>query len=108
MRAWVALLVASTLAGCVALTVDPRALIYGPEGVQVRALPCPAAAEAARAARATAPIALDPAAIRLVTWNIHKEDDAGWERDLARFAADHDVVLLQEVTLKDPIRDVLS
>ena len=31
------------LAGCVALTADPRALIYGPSGVEVRTSPCEAA-----------------------------------------------------------------
>jgi endonuclease/exonuclease/phosphatase (EEP) superfamily protein YafD len=108
MRAWFAVVAVPLLAGCVALTVDPRALIYGPDGVQVRALPCPAAAEAARATRVPAASALDPASIRLITWNIHKEDDAGWQHDLARFAAGHDVVLLQEVTLKEPLRDVLD
>ena len=97
------------LAGCVALTVDPRALIYGPERIEVRSLPCKAAAESARAAVKVTPAmrALDPARIRLVTWNIHKQADTGSDRDLARLAADHDVVLLQEVTLTDEIREIL-
>jgi endonuclease/exonuclease/phosphatase (EEP) superfamily protein YafD len=97
------------LAGCVALTDDPRALIYGPDGIEVRSLPCRAAAETARAAVTVTPAmrALDPARIRLVTWNIHKQEDVGWGRDLATFAADHDIVLLQEVTLTDPLREVL-
>jgi endonuclease/exonuclease/phosphatase (EEP) superfamily protein YafD len=97
------------LAGCVSLTADPRALIYGPDGVEVRTIPCSAAMTAARAWVPATPAAaaLDPARIRLITWNIHKEEDAGWQEDLARFAAANDIVLLQEVTLIDPLRDVL-
>ena len=92
-----------------ALTVDPRALIYGPDGIEVRTLPCEAAVADARAYAPAnpAPAAIDPAAIRVVTWNIHKEDDAGWQDDLTRFARDHDILLLQEVTLIDEIRDIL-
>ena len=48
-----------------------------------------------------------PPRIRIATWNIHKEDDAGWQDDLTRFAADHDILLLQEVTLIDALRDIL-
>ena len=51
--------------------------------------------------------ALDPARIRMLTWNIHKEDDAGWEADLARFAEANDILLLQEVTLIDPMTEIL-
>ncbi|MCC6196580.1 MAG: endonuclease/exonuclease/phosphatase family protein [Burkholderiales bacterium] len=108
-RSWLSIAALPILAGCVALTVDPRALIYSPDGIAVRSLPCPAAAQAARAAVTVTPAmrALDPARIRLVTWNIHKQADAGWERDLARFAADYDVVLLQEVTLTDALGEIL-
>ena len=110
MRSWLALLVVPVLAGCVALTTDPRALIYGPDGIAVRTLPCPAAVAAARAWAPASPAAtaIDPTAIRIATWNIHKEDDAGWEADLARFAEGSDVLLLQEVTLNDALRDILS
>ena len=107
LRSVLAIAALPALAGCVALTVDPRALIYGPEGIEVRSLPCAAAAQAARAPTTRPEPALDPSAIRLLTWNIHKEDDPGWEADLARFAADNDVLLLQEVTLKEPLREVL-
>jgi endonuclease/exonuclease/phosphatase (EEP) superfamily protein YafD len=109
MRLWVAL-ASVLLAGCVALTVDPRALIYGPDGVAVRTLPCEAAVADARAYAPASPAAtaIDPSAIRIATWNIHKEDDAGWQDDLTRFAQDHDILLLQEVTLIDEIRDILQ
>lgn len=105
-----AAVLAFAVAGCVSLTVDPRALIYGPGGIEVRTLPCSAAVAAARTWVPAGPDAdaLDPARIRLLTWNIHKQEDAGWEQDLARFATATDVLLLQEVTLTDPLRDVLG
>lgn len=53
-------------------------------------------------------VALDPARIRIATWNIHKEEDAGWEADLARLAAASDIVLLQEATLIDPLQAALK
>jgi endonuclease/exonuclease/phosphatase (EEP) superfamily protein YafD len=92
------------------LTTDPRAVIYGPDGVAVRTLPCAAAVEAVKAyaPKADATGALDPSRIRLLTWNIHKEDDAGWQDDLARFAADNDILLLQEVRLVDPLTETLQ
>ena len=100
------------LAACVTLTVDPRALIYEPAGIRVQTLSCAAAAQAARSATTTgnrgSKDALDPDAIRILTWNIHKEGDAGWQRDLARFAESNDVLLLQEVTLIDSLQDLLQ
>jgi endonuclease/exonuclease/phosphatase (EEP) superfamily protein YafD len=110
--AWISatLAFALALAGCVSLTADPRALISGPDGVQVRTLPCDAAIGAARKwfPPATPGPALDPARIRILTWNIHKEEDRGWDADLARFAQGNDIVLLQEVTLIDPMTDILQ
>jgi endonuclease/exonuclease/phosphatase (EEP) superfamily protein YafD len=100
---------AMLLASCVSLTADPRAVISGPDGVQVRTLPCDAAVGVARSWLPATPSgpALDPARIRVLTWNIHKEDDSGWDADLARFADASDVLLLQEVTLIDPLTDIL-
>jgi endonuclease/exonuclease/phosphatase (EEP) superfamily protein YafD len=51
---------------------------------------------------------LDPRAIRVVTWNIHKQADAGWSRDLDRFTKQSDVVLLQEAVLDAPIRRLID
>src|SRR5437879_1050033 len=90
-------LAAAALAACVTLTTEPRGLVLQPDGlVQVRAMRC-----AVNAAQAITPTtigmpALDPEALRITSWNIHKEADAGWERDLARFASQSDVLLLQE------------
>lgn len=92
------------------LTVDPRALIYEPAGIKVQTLQCLAATEAARSfiPNSSNDNALDPDAIRILVWNIHKEADAGWQEDLTRLAKANDVLLLQEVTLLDPLQDVLQ
>ncbi len=51
---------------------------------------------------------LDTRALRIVSWNLHKGEDEGWEADLQRFAAGHDVLLLQEAVLSAPVRKVLE
>jgi endonuclease/exonuclease/phosphatase (EEP) superfamily protein YafD len=110
LRRCLALALVPLAAACVTITENTRALIHEPEGIAVRSLDCAAAAEAARSA-GSGPrdaAAVDPRAIRLLTWNIHKQDDDGWAADLARFAADHDIVLLQEVTLDAAIERVLQ
>ncbi len=99
------------LAACISITADPRALIYEPAGIRVRTLQCAAAAEAARSFELT-PIAgrgnaADPQAIRLASWNIHKEEDRGWEAELVRLSRTNDVVLLQEVSLLGTLQAIL-
>lgn len=100
---------AVVIGGCVSIPADPRAILAGPDGTEVRTLRCDAAVGAARQWRpAPAPApALDPSRIRILTWNIHKQDDAGWDADLTRFASKHDIVLLQEVTLAEPLTGIL-
>jgi endonuclease/exonuclease/phosphatase (EEP) superfamily protein YafD len=92
--------------GCVTLTELPRGVSSMSDGsLRVAAIAC----DATRGApSASAHEALDPAAIRIVTWNIHKQGDAGWERDLARFARDADLMLLQEAVLHDDLRALLD
>ena len=111
LRSLVVVGVLPLLAACVTLTVDPRALTYAPAGVRVQTLGCPAAIAAARAATTSGNAggsgALDPEAIRILTWNIHKEGDAGWQEDLTRFTQASDVLLLQEVTLLDGLQEIL-
>ena len=109
-RLLLALCGAAALAACVTLTVEPRALLLDSEGrVEVQSLACSGPAFVDRRSRGMAAAqALDPNAIRLLTWNVHKQDDPGWERDLARFAADNDVVLLQEAVLRSDLRDIIE
>ncbi|MFO1413620.1 MAG: endonuclease/exonuclease/phosphatase family protein [Burkholderiales bacterium] len=95
------------LASCVTVTENARALVHEPQGIAVRSLDCDEAARTA-AERWSQAAPIDASAIRLLTWNLHKQDDAGWDRDLARFAGDADVLLLQEVTLTEPVMQVLQ
>ncbi|HZQ61071.1 MAG TPA: endonuclease/exonuclease/phosphatase family protein [Casimicrobiaceae bacterium] len=102
------LLVALTLSACVTVTTEPRAvLLEEHQQVRVEHLNC---TEAITKARHVAPTAqgLDPGGFRLLTWNIHKQGDKGWQRDLAAFAHDADVVLLQELVLEPEIRHVIE
>jgi endonuclease/exonuclease/phosphatase (EEP) superfamily protein YafD len=50
---------------------------------------------------------LDPDRIRVLTWNVHKGTNTGWLTDLAWFGAEHDLVLIQEARLSDPLRHIL-
>lgn len=101
-------LLALALGACAIVPLQERMLALQPDGAVVAAsLPC----GEARAAAPLAPQAaggLDPKALRIASWNIHKGEDAGWQADLARFAADHDVVLLQEAVLTPEMRAALE
>jgi len=101
---------AAGLSGCVTLTVQPRAVLLDSEGkAEVQSLACSGPAFVERRERGMARAeALDPSAIRLLTWNVHKQDDPGWDRDLAQFAKQNDVVLLQEAVLSQPLRHILE
>jgi endonuclease/exonuclease/phosphatase (EEP) superfamily protein YafD len=98
------------LCACVTLTVEPRAVVSGPGGsARVMTLRCDAVDRMLRTA-GNGPLAdaLDRRPFNVVTWNIHKQADSGWERDLSTFAAANDVVLLQEAVLQPPLRKILN
>jgi endonuclease/exonuclease/phosphatase (EEP) superfamily protein YafD len=98
------------LCGCITLTVEPRAVVSVPGGaVRVMTLKCGAVEGVLQtAADGNAGDALDRRPLRLLVWNIHKQGDSGWERDLSAFAAASDVVLLQESVLQPPLREILD
>jgi hypothetical protein len=75
---------ALVVSGCVSVTAEPRALLIRDDGsIHVQTLACPSAvARAANPPAVPAPAGLDPGAIRLATWNVHKQADPGWQRDL--------------------------
>jgi endonuclease/exonuclease/phosphatase (EEP) superfamily protein YafD len=98
--------VAVTVAGCVTLTEEPRALVFRAGNIAVKSIRCDGARTIASQGGAGG--ALDPRSIRLVSWNIHKQGDPGWQRDLARFVDASDVVLLQEVVLDDELRRIVE
>ena len=50
---------------------------------------------------------LDPAEINLLIWNTHKGQDTGWLEEFAELSADQDLLLLQEASLNEGLRDLL-
>jgi len=98
------------LCGCIVLTTDPRAIISGPGGsAKALSLQCEAADRLLRdAGTSGAGDALDARPFRVVTWNIHKQVDAGWQQDLAAFASASDVVLLQETVLDPALHRIVD
>jgi endonuclease/exonuclease/phosphatase (EEP) superfamily protein YafD len=107
LRRCLALAAPLALAACMSLPLEPRALTDAPGGVRMISFDCGTALATARAAPADQGKALDPGAIRVLTWNIHKQEDDGWEADLTRFAASSDILLLQEVALEDALQAIL-
>ena len=98
------------LAGCISLTAQPRALLQRDDGViQVQSLACGRMVSTAmQQVSRVAQSGLDPASIRILTWNIHKQEDDGWRRDLSALGMENDVLLLQEIVLEPPLRDVIA
>jgi len=100
----------AALCGCITLTVEPRAVVSDMGGAaRVTTLKCEAIDGLLRAAgEGEGAGALHRHPLRLLVWNIHKQGDSGWERDLSGFAAASDVMLLQETVLQPPLRDILD
>ncbi len=107
---WLALpILAPLLVSCVVLTAEPRALLLQEDGaIRVQSIPCAAPQAAPTPPPVDPATALDPNAIRILTWNIHKEGDTGWQRDLASYAEASDIVMLQEVVLRDDLRSTVE
>jgi len=92
------------LGACVTFPYEERVLATDRGGqIIVRALPCGAAALPTANAQA-----LDGGVLRILVWNLHKNDDPGWQTDLARFAAESDLLLIQEAALTDELRHVVE
>lgn len=103
----VCLLVALVAASACITLVDERAVVLDQHGQAVHAaLACDG--RGAHPIRSTQPGPLDPDAISLITWNIHKNGDKGWDRDLERFATSNAIVLLQEARLNASLRAILE
>jgi endonuclease/exonuclease/phosphatase (EEP) superfamily protein YafD len=97
------------LAGCASAPKESRLLTSGPDG-QVLATKqrVGSVVPGSELSFGSAMHALDPGSVRLLSWNIHKESDPGWESDLDRYAAENDLLLLQEAVLNAPMREVLK
>lgn len=91
----------SALAGCATVSENDGAWIETGGKAQLVALGCPP-----RGPLSSTPGELpSDREISVTSWNIHRNADAGWEDDLARFASASDVVILQEATLTAALRD---
>jgi endonuclease/exonuclease/phosphatase (EEP) superfamily protein YafD len=100
----------AALCSCVTLTTEPRAIVSETgSGGRVTTLMCDAAARSLQSAVADeAANALNGRAFRVLVWNIHKQDDPGWQRDLTLFTTTNDIMLLQETALQPSLRSILD
>ncbi len=98
-------LFAGMLAGCATVPDAEQLLSAARAGaIESRRAPCGGAPVAV----ATATQALKAPPLRVVSWNLHKGEDAGWQQDLARYAAENDLLLMQEAVLTQELRDVIE
>lgn len=94
----------AALAGCATVAREDRAWFETDGKVAAVPLGC-----AKREPLAGAPGALPVGrSLTLVSWNIHKNADPGWQADLGRFAAASDLLLLQEANLSIALRAELA
>ena len=100
-------LVAGVLVGCVTIPTDGRTLRGDAAGVVTVASASCATAGPADQTRGSEVAALG-ATLRVLTWNVHKTETSGWREDFARFAANHDVLALQEAVVNEQLRDALA
>lgn len=103
-----AVLGAALIALCAACATVPRvqlAFAVGHDGIAAgHPLPCDGGATNANVAA----LPLPGPDVRVLSWNLHKNDDPGWDADLARFAAASDLVLVQEAELNTRLQHVLQ
>jgi endonuclease/exonuclease/phosphatase (EEP) superfamily protein YafD len=107
------LLTVALLCSCVTLTAEPRAVLSGTgDAAGIMTLKCDAALSAVNGPRddlaGASAGALDRSPFRVVIWNIHKQGDPGWREDMTAFAAENDVMLLQEAVLEPALRDIVD
>lgn len=106
--AW-GLLLTAAVAGCAVVPRDER-LLSAPPGAPIAArnVACGTASAGTDggAAQNAAPLHSPP--LRVVSWNLHKGEDAGWQLDLERYARLYDLLLLQEAVLTQELRDVIE
>lgn len=100
-------LLALQLASCASVPGQERLLsLAGIDGVAVQSQACGSSPAAAAPPPTAAPLPAAP--LRVLSWNLHKGEDAGWQEDLARFAAASDLLLLQEAVLTSELRSVVE
>ena len=106
LRHWVPVAaIAAAVAACVTVPEQQRALVLETDGtVAQRTLTCAHPGAAPLAGEG----ALDAHAVRIASWNVHKEADPGWQADLAELIARSDVLLLQEAGLAPELRAAIE
>jgi len=107
MRAMLAAVVIAVCAACATVPPVQQAFALGQDGAVVgRSLQCTGDAAALGGDRRAEP--LPGPTLRVLSWNLHKNADPGWDADLARFAAGSDLLLIQEAALTAALRRVLA
>jgi len=103
------LLAAALLTLCAACATVPavqQAFAVGRDGIAVGG-PRPCAGRATSQDAETQADPLPGPSLRVLSWNLHKNDAPGWDADLARLAADSDLLLIQEAALTAGLQRVL-
>jgi endonuclease/exonuclease/phosphatase (EEP) superfamily protein YafD len=109
-----AILGAVMLGGCVTVPVQQYALVslaQGSAGTRTAALcgdPQSWAASRAGAGEDGVISALDSSRVRIVSWNLHKQQDKGWREELGRLSEQSDLLLLQEAALTPELSSALA
>lgn len=106
-RAWLALVAASCVA-CASVPPVQLAFMPGSGGAEPIFTPLPCVGVIQSATPAADVGRLPGAQLRVLSWNLHKNDDPGWDADLARFAAESDLLLIQEAALTPALRATLD
>jgi endonuclease/exonuclease/phosphatase (EEP) superfamily protein YafD len=98
-----------TLTACPAVPDEERMLLPRSDGsVMALTQPCGERRQVKPIAVRAAHEWLDTERLRVLSWNMHKFVDAGWDIDLARYALDSDLVLLQEAVMTGEFRTLLD
>lgn len=106
MRILLAVAVLALSAGCAVVPPVQQAFALGRDGaVGSRSLAC--TGEHARVAPASAEPLPGPR-LRVLSWNLQKGEQPGWEAELARLVIDSDLVFLQEALLTAQLQRVLA
>jgi endonuclease/exonuclease/phosphatase (EEP) superfamily protein YafD len=93
-------------AACATVPTVQQAFTLGDDGRAVgRPLPCGGNATAVHAVAEALP--LPGPDLRVLSWNLHKSRDPGWEADLARLAAASDLLLIQEAAMSAVLQRAL-
>jgi len=88
--------------------VPPEQLAFAVSRNEAAGAPLPCVVRVPAPREAPVGDALPATALRVVSWNIHKNGDQGWQADLSRLAVGSDLLLLQEASLTAELRTVLT